>query len=170
MVLFESSVRPHTAVTETQHASSFVPDQTWTGVIVPEQNYGDGDTTYRALGGEQGIRRLVDQFYDIMSTEAAYKKIFSWHPDQASSRDKLARFLCGWSGGPRLYQEKYGSISIPRVHQHLPITETERDQWIACMTEALDAMEYPEALRQYLIEQLSIPAELVRRVCSSTLS
>lgn len=130
--------------------------------------YGHKDTTYRALGGKSGIRELVDQFYDFMSTKPAYERIFSWHPDEVRSRDKLTRFLCGWTGGPRLYQEKYGSISIPKVHAHLPITETERDQWLACMTEALDALQYPDSLRHYLLEQLSIPAEHVRRVCASS--
>ena len=129
--------------------------------------YGYKDTTYRALGEESGIRRLVNQFYDIMSSKPAYERIFGWHPDAAISRDKLACFLCGWTGGPRRYHEKYGSISIPKVHAHLAITEVERDQWLACMTEALDALQYPYSLRAYLIEQLSMPAELVRRVCES---
>lgn len=127
--------------------------------------YGHEDTTFRSLGGEDGIRQLVDQFYDIMSSKSAYARIFGWHPDADVSRDKLARFLCGWTGGPRRYQEKYGSISIPRVHEHLAVTEAERDQWLACMTEALEAQQYPDSLRDYMIEQLYVPAEHVRRVC-----
>ena len=84
--------------------------------------YGHGDATFRAAGGEQGIRQLVDSFYDIMSEKPQYERIFRWHPDPHEARDKLARFLCGWMGGPRRYHEKYGAISIPKVHAHLAVT------------------------------------------------
>jgi truncated hemoglobin YjbI len=56
--------------------------------------YGEADTTYKAVGCEAGIRQLVGYFYDIM--QASYPVIFSWHPsDNNESRDKLARFLSG---------------------------------------------------------------------------
>ena len=127
--------------------------------------YGDGDATFRAAGGESGIRALVEDFYDIMGSNPAYRTIYSWHPDDISvSIDKLARFLCGWMGGPRRYSEKYGRISIPGAHQHLDVTEAERDQWLNCMREALERQPYPEDLKSYLIEQLAVPAEAVHTV------
>ncbi len=128
-------------------------------------NYGEGDATFQAAGGEAGIRALVDDFYNIMGSNPEYRTIFSWHPEDISvSTDKLARFLCGWMGGPRRYSEKYGRISIPGAHQHLDVTEAERDQWLSCMREALDRQPYPESLKTYLIEQLSVPAQAVHRV------
>jgi hemoglobin len=39
--------------------------------------------------------------------------------DLETIKDKLSLFLMGWLGGPRLYADKYGSISIPQAHQHL---------------------------------------------------
>ena len=134
----------------------------------PEESlprYGDKDTTFRAAGGEAGIRTLVDCFYDLMSTKPDYRKIYDWHPDADDARDKLARFLCGWMGGPRRYHEKYGSISIPKVHAHLPVTVIERDMWLNCMSEALEEQPYPDSLKRYLREQLGVPAEAVRRTC-----
>ncbi|MDH3806419.1 MAG: globin [Gammaproteobacteria bacterium] len=86
------------------------------------------------------------------------------HPDDIEvSRDKLARFLCGWLGGPKLYREKYGSISIPRAHEHLAIATPERDQWLTCMTETVAEQAFDPAFRKYLMEQLFVPAEGVRR-------
>lgn len=125
--------------------------------------YGTGDATFQAAGGEPGIRSLVDAFYNIMAADAEYATILAWHPtDNTLSRDKLARFLCGWMGGPRRYQEKYGPISIPGVHAHLRVTERERDQWLSCMAKALKQQEYPETLVAYLLKHLSVPAERVR--------
>lgn len=133
--------------------------------MTDQRPYGEGDATFQAAGGESGIRRLVDRFYDIMSSDPAFATIWSWHPeDRELSRDKLARFLCAWMGGPRLFSEKYGRISIPGAHQHLKVTATERDQWLNCMALALADQHYPQSLVDYLLEQLAVPAERIVQV------
>lgn len=125
--------------------------------------FGQGDATFRAAGGEPGIRRLVDCFYEIMQRD--YPRIFSWHPpDIERSRDKLACFLCGWMGGPRRYAEKYGSIRIPGVHAHLPVDDAARDDWLQCMAAALAQLDYPVDFVDYLLTQLAMPANMIRRV------
>jgi hemoglobin len=127
--------------------------------------YGDGDATFQACGGEAGLRRLVESFYAQMASLPEARTILRMHPeDLTTSIDKLARFLCGWTGGPRRFAEKYGSIQIPRAHRHLPIHESERDAWLLCMKHALAEQPYPDDLKQYLIEQLFVPAERIRVV------
>jgi len=131
------------------------------------QNYGTGDASFLAAGSEAGIRQLVDKFYDRMGNDPRFSTIYNMHPeDIETSIDKLARFLCGWLGGPKRYQEKYGSISIPAVHQHLSIGTDERDQWITCMKESIDEQAYAEDFKEYLILQLGIPAEVIRKRCN----
>jgi len=126
--------------------------------------FGKNDATYIALGKKPGIRELVDIFYDHMEHIAAYATIWSWHTGEREvMRDKLALFLCMWSGGPKTYLDKYGSINIPKVHAHLQVTQAEVDQWLACMTESLKDKQYPDDLREYLIKHLSIPAERIRQ-------
>jgi hemoglobin len=129
-----------------------------------KQRYGVGDSSFLAAGGESGIRRLVDMFFDRMGNDARFATIYAMHPeDKEISRDKLARFLCGWLGGPKLYQEKYGAIGIPRVHQHLAIKTPERDQWLTCMAESVEEQPFDPSFKRYLMEQLYVPAEAVRR-------
>ena len=90
--------------------------------------YGDGDASFQAAGGEAGLLRLVDDFYDLMETRPYAATIRAMHPpDLTVARDKLARFLCGWLGGPKRYQERYGSISIPGSHAHLDVDADARD-------------------------------------------
>lgn len=126
-------------------------------------SYGVGDTSYLAAGGETGIRKLVDDFYDAMERLPKAEKIRDMHPaDLTISRDKLTLFLCGWLGGPRLYAQKYGPIRIPQVHGHLEIGRDERDAWLLCMREALKTQPYPAAFKHYLLEQLYVPAERSR--------
>lgn len=125
--------------------------------------YGQGDTSYQTAGGYDTIRVLVDHFYDTMDTLPQAESIRKMHPeDLTESRDKLARFLSGWLGGPKLYSEKYGSIRIPKAHAHLPIGSEERDAWLACMEKALTFMDYPQDFKTYLMAQLFVPAERCR--------
>ena len=126
--------------------------------------YGIDDASFLAAGKENGIRKLVDDFFDRMGSDPRFEAIHGMHPDDKEvSRDKLARFLCGWLGGPKLYQKKYGGISIPRVHEHLAIATSERDQWLTCMRESVAEQPFDTEFRTYLMEQLFVPAEGVRR-------
>lgn len=135
-------------------------------LMTQQETYGQGDSTYHAAGGQAGIRKLVDCFFDIMGSDSRYLTIYNWHPaDREESRDKLALFLCGWMGGPKPFIEKYGTIRIPAAHQHLQVTEVERDLWLECMGRALHQQEYPVALIEYLLRQLFIPAERIRQTC-----
>ena len=138
-------------------------------VSLANSSYGTGAASFRAAGGETGIRKLVDQFFDRMGSDERFATIYALHPDDKEVlRDKLARFLCGWLGGPKLYNEKYGAIGIPRVHAHLAIATAERDQWLTCMTETVAEQDFAADFKTYLMEQLFVPAEAVRRRCEAT--
>ena len=128
--------------------------------------FGFKDTSFNAAGGVEGIRKLVDDFYDIMNASPQTTVIRAMHTtDLDVTRDKLARFLCGWLGGPRLFREKYGAISITGVHGHLDIRKQERDAWLGCMEQAIAKQDYTEAFSVYLLEQLGVPAERIRVFC-----
>ena len=132
-----------------------------------EISYGNEDSSFHAAGEETGIRKLVEAFYKRMGSDSRFSTIYNMHPDDIeTSIDKLARFLCGWLGGPKRFQEKYGSISIPSVHQHLNVGIDERDQWLTCMKESIDEQPYDLKFKEYLIKQLSIPAEVIRSRCN----
>jgi len=134
----------------------------------PNKPYGTGDASFQAAGGQAGLRQLVDMFFDRMGTDERFATIYAMHPpDKEVSRDKLFRFLCGWLGGPKLYNEKYGAIGIPRVHAHLKIATPERDQWLTCMTETVAEQPFAADFKTYLMEQLFVPAEAVRRRCAA---
>lgn len=127
--------------------------------------YGIGDATYQAVGGYEGLVKLVNDFYDAMEVLPEAQKIRKMHrADLTESRDKLVHFLSGWMNGPNIYQEKYGSINIPKAHSHLNIGEKERDAWLLCMRVALEKQPYSEELKTYLFDQFTKPAEMIRRV------
>ncbi|MCV2351980.1 group II truncated hemoglobin [Paucibacter sp. Y2R2-4] len=120
-------------------------------------------TLFELLGGEPGIRELVDQFYDRMELEPHYALLRSLHPSTLEeSRNKLHWFLCGWSGGPDLYIERFGHPRLRARHLPYSIGIAERDQWMACMIEAMQACALPEPLQQRLAESFYGTADWMR--------
>jgi hemoglobin len=118
---------------------------------------------YAALGGDAGVRALVDRFYDLMDLEPAYARLRALHPTALDgSRDKLYWFLSGWLGGPDLYQSRFGH---PRLRaRHLPFTIgiAERDQWMACMAQAMAERGVAPALAERLRQALFGTADWMR--------
>ena len=83
-----------------------------------EQEDSAQTTPYQEAGELAGITRLVDEFYVNMDTLPEAETIRNMHPeDLTESRKKLTYFLSGWLGGPKLFQQHYGPISIPRIPQ-----------------------------------------------------
>ncbi len=108
-------------------------------------------TPFERLGGEPGVRALVDRFYDLMDLEPHYAGLRALHPaDLGGSRDKLHWFLCGWLGGPDLYVERFGDPRLRARHMPYRIGIAERDQWMACMLQALQENAIDEGLAQRL--------------------
>ncbi|WP_114416682.1 group II truncated hemoglobin [Marinospirillum perlucidum] len=125
--------------------------------------FGEEDVSYQAAGGEEGIRKLCRAFYQAMESLPEAAGIRAMHKEDLSeSEDKLSWFLFGWLGGPKRYQDKYGSIVIPQAHAHLDIGPQERDAWLACMQQALDQQDYTEEFKAYVMQSLWMPAELSR--------
>ena len=58
---------------------------------------------------------------------------------------------------------KYGPVSIPQVHAHLNVGEKQRDAWVLCMTKAVELQPFKPSFKKYLVEQLRIPAERIRK-------
>jgi hemoglobin len=110
-----------------------------------------GGTPYEQLGGEAGVRRLVDRFYDLMDTAPEAANVRALHARSLKqSREKLFMFLTGWTGGPQLYIERHGHPRLRMRHFPFAIASRERDEWLWCMDRALDEQPMPDELRTFL--------------------
>jgi len=120
-------------------------------------------TPYDALGGDAGVRRLVDRFYDLMDSTPAFEGIRRLHPAELSgSREKLYLFLSGYLGGPPLYQERHGHPMLRARHLPFPIASAERDQWMACMIIAMEDVGVEPTLREGLAQTFFKTADWMR--------
>jgi len=120
-------------------------------------------TPYEQMGGDAGIRRLVDRFYDLMDSAPEAATIRALHAASLrSSRDKLYLYLSYWTGGPAHYIEQRGHPRLRARHLPFPIGDRERDEWLWCMDQALDEQEMPEELRGQIREKLHGLADHMR--------
>lgn len=118
---------------------------------------------FERLGGETGVRALVDRFYDLMVLEPAYARLRALHPAVLDgSRDKLFWFLCGWLGGPDHYVQRFGHPRLRARHLPYAIGMAERDQWLACMHQALVELEVDPVLAWGLEQALAGTADWMR--------
>lgn len=130
--------------------------------------YGVGDASYRAAGGIDGLRRLVDDFYRLMDEQPEAADLRRLHGESLQlARDKLSCFLSGWLGGPRLFSEKYGAIAIPAFHAQWPIDERLSEIWLNCMAQAVALQPYPADFADYLLSQLRVPAQRIVQACGN---
>lgn len=121
------------------------------------------NTHYQRIGGEAKMRQLVRRFYQLMDELPESYGIRKLHPaDLKTSEDKLFMFLSGWMGGPPLFVEKFGHPRLRQRHLPFAIGDAERDQWMLCMTQALQEVVEDEALGRELLEALYKVADFMR--------
>lgn len=120
-------------------------------------------THYDMLGGEQGIRQLVNRFYDLMDELPEAWELRKIHQqDLQSARDKLFKFLSGWLGGPGLYEAKYGHPRLRARHMPFPVDTQMRDQWLMCINQALDEQVSDELFKLQLKSSFANVADHMR--------
>ncbi len=113
------------------------------------------------VGGEAGLGKLVNDFYDLIETipqGATIKKLHLRGHGLAHVREEQFNFMSGFLGGRRYYEEKHGHMDLRRMHAHVPISTTDANDWLHCMDRALamNDLDGPDIDRLRMI---------LRRIC-----
>jgi hemoglobin len=118
---------------------------------------------YELIGGETGLRKLVERFYDLIDSSPEAAQIRALHPKSLKqSREKFFMFLSGWSGGPQLYIETYGHPRLRMRHIPFSIGIVERDQWLWCINKSLDEMQLDPLVVEHLKARFAEAADFLR--------
>ena len=120
-------------------------------------------TPFEWIGGEEKVRALVERFYDLMDLEPRYAALRATHGTELErARQHLFWFLCGWLGGPQHYTERFGHPRLRMRHMPFRIGILERDQWLACMDQAMGEVGVDERLRARLRNSFFQTADWMR--------
>lgn len=110
------------------------------------------------MGGEEGVRALVERFYDAMTElEPTLARL---HPcDERgyvvrASRDRFALFFIGWLGGPQDYVAQHGHPRLRMRHARVPVDTAMARAWMRCMKLALEAQGIDSDVRAFLEARL----------------
>lgn len=120
-------------------------------------------TPFERMGGEASVRAITERFYDLMDLEPAYAQLRAAHVTELTqAREKLFMFLCGWLGGPAYYTERFGHPRLRARHMPFLIGIPERDQWLACMDQAMTEEKVAPELHQQLLGSFFQTADWMR--------
>jgi hemoglobin len=124
-------------------------------------------SAYERLGGDDGLRTLVEAFYDIIEQEDHAEELHLLHRrgfGVAHSREEQFNYLSGFFGGPQRYVMKHGHARLKEIHEHVPIRPEMRDLWLRCMDEAIARIGLDEDLAALLMRHLKAAAETARNL------
>jgi hemoglobin len=123
-----------------------------------------GATLYERMGGADALRKLVDDFYDLIENDPDGEILNLLHlrgHGVAHSRIEQFNFLSGFFGGPRLYTEKHGHSDVREMHRHVEVGPTERDAWLLCMQRAVDGMAFEREVSERLMKHFRVVANVL---------
>lgn len=100
------------------------------------------DNIYSKLG-EERLTQLLDSFYDKVFTSPLISDLFKNSPKEEIKR-KQKLFLTQFLGGPPLYTETIGNPKMRQRHMPHKITNEAKDEWLRCMKEAIQELDWDE--------------------------
>jgi hemoglobin len=100
-----------------------------------------GETLYEHAGGEHGLHRLEQAFYDSVLADPLLQPLFG--EGRATHVDHLTAFTAESFGGPDRFTRELGFDHLIAVHRGLRITEEQRRRFVDLYMAALDAAEMP---------------------------
>ena len=131
---------------------------------VPSQD----DSPYTRLGGEEGVRKLVARFYDVMDAEepalARLHELDEHGKVSSAARERFTLFLIEWLGGPATYSPVHGRPRLRMRHGRVPVNVPVRDAWLRCMARAMDDQGVAGEERDFLDKRFAHVADFMRNV------
>lgn len=117
---------------------------------------------YEAIGGEEGMRKLMYDFYDIIYES----DIAHFFPQDREEFDTIkvrnSKFFIQLCGGPKVYEDEARGMELNqymvRLHDDFSIYEKSRLEWLGAMREALKKVDIAQHLKDDFwnyIEQFS---------------
>ncbi len=100
------------------------------------------ETLYDHAGGDDGLHRLEEIFYEKAIADPILSELFTHRVP--SHVDHLTWFTAESFGGPPRFTEELGFAYLIEVHRNLEITDEQRERFVAAYLESLDEAGIPD--------------------------
>ncbi|MEF8785302.1 MAG: group 1 truncated hemoglobin [Haloarculaceae archaeon] len=108
------------------------------------------ETVYDRLGQRDGIRAVVDDFYDRLLADDELGSFFD-DADMEKLRRTQTDFLCDAAGGP----ETYDAAPVRQAHLHIPFTPEHIQRAVELLDESLDHYDVPEDDAEVVVQAVA---------------
>ena len=108
------------------------------------------DALYRALGGTEGITRVVDVFLQRINGDARINTLFH-NVDHDDLRRLVIEQLCAATGGPC----KYTGRSMEEAHSGLNLAEADFKAFVDDLVAAMNQLKVPKSNQKKLLALLA---------------
>ena len=107
------------------------------------------DALYRALGGTDGITKVIDAALAEIHGDLRINLFFE-KTDMADLRRLLIEQICAATGGPC----EYTGRSMEEAHSGLNLTDADFDAFVEDLVHAMDSVKVPKDLQKQLLDLL----------------
>jgi hemoglobin len=107
-------------------------------------------TLYERLGEREGIRAVVDDFYDRLVADEELGPFFA-DADVERLRKTQTDFLCEAAGGP----ETYDAAPVEEAHIDVPFTPDHIQSAVEHLQDSLDEFDVPEDDAQTVVDAVA---------------
>jgi hemoglobin len=108
------------------------------------------DTLYARLGKRDGIRAVVDDFYDRLLEDEKLGPFFE-DADVTRLRRTQTEFLCEAAGGP----ETYDAEPVRAAHLDVPFTPAHIERALELLRESLASFDVPQEDAELVVEAIA---------------
>lgn len=108
---------------------------------------------YEAMGGEAAFATLAHEFYKGVAVDPVLRPMYP-ESDFGPAEERLRLFLVQYWGGPSTYSEQRGHPRLRMRHQPYVVNPDARDRWLACMRQAVSALDLPPLYETQLWDYL----------------
>jgi hemoglobin len=105
---------------------------------------------YKRLGEQEGIRAVVDDFYDRLLADDQLGPFFET-ADMGKLRRTQTDFLCEAAGGP----ETYDAEPVREAHLHIPFTPAHIQRAVELLYESLDAFDVADEDAEAVVQAVA---------------
>lgn len=114
---------------------------------------------YERIGGEETLRRLVDEFYARVEQDPVLRPVFP--DDLEPGKEWQFLFLSQYFGGPADYNVMRGHPRLRARHMPYAIDQRAQQAWLDHMLEAIDVVGIQEPMRAEMREYFKRSSEVM---------